>query len=176
MANTIMHEKQVPQSDANSRPRHKLVMGLAVMMTLSACEGENGKQAFGTILGATIGAIVGSEIDGGRNRGAGIALGMMLGSAFGGEIGRKLDEADRVMASNAYHNSMEYGVSGESSDWYNPDSGHSGSYTPQPAYKDQEERYCREYTQTVTIGGKEENAYGRACRQPDGSWEIVSDK
>ena len=32
--------------------------------------------------------------------------------------------------------------------------------------------YCRECQQTVVIGGREEDAYGVACRQPDGSWEI----
>lgn len=35
-------------------------------------------------------------------------------------------------------------------------------------------RQCREFLQTVTIGGRTEQAYGTACRQPDGSWEIVS--
>lgn len=35
-------------------------------------------------------------------------------------------------------------------------------------------RYCREFQQEVTIGGKTERAYGTACRQPDGAWEIVS--
>ena len=35
-------------------------------------------------------------------------------------------------------------------------------------------RECREFLQTVTIGGRSEQAYGTACRQPDGSWEIVS--
>ena len=32
--------------------------------------------------------------------------------------------------------------------------------------------YCREYQHTVTIDGKQEKAYGTACRQPDGSWKI----
>lgn len=31
---------------------------------------------------------------------------------------------------------------------------------------------CREYTQTVTIAGKEQQAYGRVCPQPDGSWRF----
>ncbi len=35
-------------------------------------------------------------------------------------------------------------------------------------------RYCREYQQEVTIGGRTERAYGTACQQPDGSWEIIS--
>jgi hypothetical protein len=35
-------------------------------------------------------------------------------------------------------------------------------------------RYCREFQHEVTVGGRRERAYGVACRQPDGSWEIVS--
>jgi hypothetical protein len=35
-------------------------------------------------------------------------------------------------------------------------------------------RYCREFQQSVTVGGRTEQAYGTACEQPDGSWEIVS--
>ena len=35
-------------------------------------------------------------------------------------------------------------------------------------------RYCREFQQQVTIGGPTERAYGTACEQPDGSWQIVS--
>lgn len=34
-------------------------------------------------------------------------------------------------------------------------------------------RQCREFQQTVTIGGKTEQAYGIACLQPDGTWEVV---
>jgi hypothetical protein len=35
-------------------------------------------------------------------------------------------------------------------------------------------RYCREFQQKVSIGGHSEEAYGTACMQPDGSWEVVS--
>jgi hypothetical protein len=38
------------------------------------------------------------------------------------------------------------------------------------------EPYCREFTKVVNIGGHMENAYGQACQQPDGSWQIVSDQ
>jgi surface antigen len=34
-------------------------------------------------------------------------------------------------------------------------------------------RYCREFQQTVAIGGRSEQAYGTACMQPDGAWQIV---
>ena len=33
--------------------------------------------------------------------------------------------------------------------------------------------YCREYQQTVEIGGQRQNSYGTACQQPDGSWKIL---
>lgn len=32
--------------------------------------------------------------------------------------------------------------------------------------------YCREFTQTVSIGGKIKESYGTACMQPDGTWEM----
>ncbi|MGB5473249.1 MAG: hypothetical protein WBQ78_07215 [Gammaproteobacteria bacterium] len=35
-------------------------------------------------------------------------------------------------------------------------------------------RYCREFQQNVAIGGRREEAYGTACRNPDGSWEVIS--
>lgn len=41
------------------------------------------------------------------------------------------------------------------------------------AYQSAKGQYCREYQKTVTIGGREERAYGTACRMPDGHWQIV---
>ncbi|MBI1309472.1 MAG: hypothetical protein GC129_06490 [Proteobacteria bacterium] len=38
----------------------------------------------------------------------------------------------------------------------------------------QDTSYCREFTQTITIGGKTQKGYGTACLQPDGSWELQS--
>ncbi|MGD2117219.1 MAG: hypothetical protein PVG66_02570 [Chromatiales bacterium] len=35
-------------------------------------------------------------------------------------------------------------------------------------------RYCREFQHEITVGGKKEQGYGTACRQPDGSWEVIS--
>ncbi len=52
-----------------------------------------------------------------------------------------------------------------------PDTGHYGTVTPQAAYQ-QGGYNCREYTQTVYIDGRSEQAHGTACRQADGSWQI----
>ncbi len=34
--------------------------------------------------------------------------------------------------------------------------------------------YCREYSQSVSIGGQRQSSYGTACMQPDGSWQVIS--
>jgi hypothetical protein len=53
------------------------------------------------------------------------------------------------------------------------DGGASGSVTTTRVGTSTSGRLCREFQQTVTIGGRTEQAYGTACLQPDGSWELV---
>jgi surface antigen len=69
---------------------------------------------------------------------------------------------------------LENSQTGEESRWRNPDNGHSGSVTPIRTLNEHG-RFCREYSNKVTIGGKTQEAYGKACRQPDGSWQIVQE-
>ncbi|MFC3674095.1 hypothetical protein [Ferrovibrio xuzhouensis] len=45
---------------------------------------------------------------------------------------------------------------------------------PAPAVAAAPEPYCREYRSTSTVDSKPVPSYGKACRQPDGSWKIVS--
>lgn len=47
------------------------------------------------------------------------------------------------------------------------------STTVTKAAKDND--YCREFIRDVIIDGKTVQAYGRACRQEDGSWKVVSE-
>lgn len=146
---------------------------VAASLTLGACaEGNN--EGFGTLIGAGLGAFIGHEI-GGHGDGAviGTMIGTMVGASIGNDIGRKLDERDILAMSRARYAALESSPSGTASEWYNPDTGNSGSFTPQPAYIDEGE-YCREYQQEIIIGGEVEKGYGTACRQPDGSWKIIS--
>lgn len=39
---------------------------------------------------------------------------------------------------------------------------------------DDDQPYCREYTQDVRVGGRLQRAYGVACLKPDGAWEIIT--
>ena len=50
----------------------------------------------------------------------------------------------------------------------------SGSVTATRDGRSTSGRYCREFRQQIKIGDRNEQAYGTACQQPDGSWEIVS--
>ncbi len=53
------------------------------------------------------------------------------------------------------------------------DRGASGSVTVTRDGTSSAGRYCREYNQQITVGGESQQAYGTACRNPDGSWEIL---
>ena len=73
-----------------------------------------------------------------------------------------------------FHKALEYARSNEATTWRNPDSGGFETVTPYKTYQTDSGRYCREFVKTVTIGGEQHQAYGTACRQPDGSWEIIN--
>ena len=146
----------------------------ALLVPLAACEGVT-KEGVGTLAGAALGAWAGSAIDDDGSGGViAVAAGTVIGGLIGQQIGRGLDKVDRMEAQRTYQSTLEYSPSGQVNSWYNPDSGNSGTVVAQPAYQNTGGTYCREFTQTVTIGGRVEEAYGTACRQEDGAWKIVS--
>ncbi len=152
----------------------KIALPVALVLGLAACEGQGAKQTGGTLLGAGLGALLGSQVGGGKGQLAAVAIGALAGAYFGSEIGKSLDNADRLAMRNTSQNALERNQIGQASSWSNPDSGHRGTVTPTRTYQAASGDPCREYQQTVTIDGKTEQAFGRACRQPDGSWKIVN--
>ena len=81
---------------------------------------------------------------------------------------------DAWMIQDSAQNSMEYAKTNQTTVWQNPDTGSTGDITPVLTYQNDQGEYCREYQQTVTIGGEQQQVYGTACRMSDGTWEIVS--
>lgn len=157
--------------------RKLMALATAGLMSLSvaACSSDAGqKEQVGTLLGAGVGALAGSKIGGGGGRDIAIAAGALLGAGLGNQIGKSLDRADRLAIQQTTQRSLESVPSGQTTSWTNPDSGNSGTVTPQPAYTNASGQYCREFQQTITVGGEQQSGYGTACRQPDGSWEIKS--
>ena len=129
----------------------------------------------GMILGGIVGAAIGSQVGGGKGRLAAVGVGTLIGALVGRDIGRTMDEADRAYATGSFGHAMEYAPTCSTITWNNPGSGSNGRVTPIQTYEPEPGRYCREFQQEVVIGGQIQDAYGTACRQPDGSWEIVTE-
>jgi surface antigen len=144
---------------------------LLMAFLLMGCESTGPKTAIGGLGGAAAGGLLAAALGG---KGPGIAAGALLGGLIGGALGDRLDAADRAQASVAASQALESVPTGHSVAWRNPDSGHSGVVTPVRTYQTATGQPCREYTQTITIGGARHQSYGTACRQPDGSWKLVS--
>ncbi len=151
------------------------VVLLASILLLGACAESGGpgtKQTIGGLGGAALGGFLGSQFGSGTGQLAFTAAGVVLGGLLGSEIGRSLDEADRQRAHEANRRAHSARL-GETITWNNPRSGNSGSITPLRDGTSTSGQYCREYQQSVTVGGKTESGYGTACRQPDGSWRVM---
>lgn len=145
-------------------------------LSMTACtttQGWGTKQTIGTGGGAVLGGLAGSQIGGGSGRLWATGAGVLLGALVGSEIGQSLDRADQTYMTQA-QSRVHTAPVGETIAWSNPQSGNSGSFTPIRDGRSSNGRYCREYQQTVSVGGRQQSAYGTACQQPDGSWEIVN--
>ncbi len=153
----------------------KLLIIISVFsLILTGCVSQPGeREGFGTLLGAGAGALLGSHVGEGQGRLVAVAIGTLAGALIGQDVGRTLDEADKIaMEQNAQY-ALEHAPTNTATPWRNPDSGNGGVITPVETYRAKTGKYCREYHQTVWIGGEQQQAYGTACRQPDGSWKII---
>jgi len=71
-----------------------------------------------------------------------------------------------------HNTALEGNRVGQTTSWNDPD-GKRHSVTPVRTYY-QGEVPCRDFRQTVEIDGQTEIMQGKACRQSDGSWRLVS--
>jgi surface antigen len=130
--------------------------------------GSCNRELIGQILGGATGGLVGSQIGDGTGRLIAVAAGTVVGAVIGGEIGRSMDKTDRLCVDQA----LEHAPDGSRIRWN--DDGRQYTVTPQGTRQNDEGQYCREYQMETEIGGRTQQAHGRACRQPDGAWKIVS--
>jgi surface antigen len=149
----------------------KFVAISLVISMLYGCAGH--KEGAGTAIGALAGGLLGSRFGKGSGNLAMMGVGALAGGFLGNRIGKSMDDTDKMMLEQTSKAALENAASGSTVAWRNPDNGHKGYVTPTNVFKNNVGEYCREYTQVVIVGGKEEKAYGKACRKPDGQWQII---
>lgn len=128
----------------------------------------------GQALGGTAGALLGSQIGRGTGQNYGIAAGTLIGSLAGRYIATEMTRDDEAALRRAQAQTLNAPL-GQQITWSNVASGNHGAVTTTREGRHQRTGdYCREYQTTVTVGGKTQEAYGTACRQPDGQWKVVN--
>jgi len=85
-----------------------------------------------------------------------------------------LTGVEQQAMADTFQYALENNPTSQTSDWVNPDTQRSGTVVPVKTFENAQGQPCREFVTTIIIADKEEQGYGTACRQPDGSWELVS--
>ena len=124
----------------------------------------------GALIGAAGGGYVGSTVGKGRGKLAATAIGTLVGAVIGHSVGDSLAQAEAVCFSQTF----EHAPDRETIAWRGSQNGSQYQVTPQKTVKTASGEYCREYTAKATVGGKQVDTYGTACRQPDGSWKLIN--
>ena len=84
---------------------------------------------------------------------------LLIGLVVGGILGYAINSAQQRDDYSYDRNTYSYDRNTYSQEVYTPPPAYSGSCLQE-----------REYQTTVIVGGREVDAYGTACLQPDGSW------
>ncbi|MGY8813138.1 MAG: RT0821/Lpp0805 family surface protein [Gammaproteobacteria bacterium] len=150
------------------------LIAIIIASTGCATNSYSERQSVGAVTGAALGGLLGAQFGGrgGSDKLATTAAGVFIGGLLGSEVGRSMDEVDRLKANEA-NNRAQAAPIGEKITWNNPQSRNSGTITPTREGSSESGDYCREFYQTVSIAGSTENAYGVACQKPDGTWRIA---
>lgn len=145
-----------------------VVLPLAFSFFCASCA-QVTNEGVGTVTGGVVGGLLGSQFGGGAGKVAAAAGGALLGAYLGGSIGKYMDRQDRMEMQRA----LETAPVGKTVAWTNPDNGNQYSVKPTRTYYNNEQP-CREYVTHAQIGGKNQQIYGQACRQADGSWKVAN--
>ena len=117
--------------------------------------------------------MLGNSVSRGPQRGAGTAVGAILGGVLGASIGKNLNCEDRSYAVDASYRGFEAGRPNSRYDWRSPRGDTYGYLQVGNYYQDRARGRCATYTQEIYVRGRPETARGRACRQPDGTWQMI---
>lgn len=122
------------------------------------------RDVVGAVLGGVAGALIGAH-----HGGTGATVGgAIVGVILGGALGEAIDMSDQA----CYGQVLEYVPNDQPVYWES--NGAQYQVTPRRTYRGAGGLYCREYQTSIYIDGYPQDAYGTACRQPDGSWQAAN--
>lgn len=148
--------------------RRQMEQPQGYMPSFDIGSGGCNRDLIGGILGAAAGGLLGAQIGDGRGQLAATAAGTVAGMLLGANIGRGFDRTDRMCMGQA----LEYAPENQPVVWQGSS---GGEYRMVPVRTYQSAgTYCREYQSVITVGGRRQQGYGTACRQPDGSWQVAN--
>jgi surface antigen len=101
-----------------------------------------------------------------------VPIAALAGPAVADSPGAYADD-DIWILEDCTQDCLESAETSETPDRPDPDTGATASATPIETFQNEAGQHCREFEQTVTIGGREQQAYGTVCRMPDGAWKIM---
>lgn len=144
------------------------LMTIVSLITVYGCAQQPGSEQSGAVVGGVLGGVLGSQVGKGSGKTAATIAGTIIGAVIGGNVGRTMDDVDRMKTAQVLENNRDH----QAATWKNPNTGNSYTTIPTRTYESAQSA-CREYTVEAIIGGKKEQVYGTACRQPDGSWKNI---
>lgn len=122
----------------------------------------------GQILGGVAGAAAGSQVGEGSGQTVATVAGALIGAVVGERLGARMEEDDRRYTAQV----LEENRTGETASWENPDTGNEFEVTPVETFEDSG-RPCREFEFRVETDNGSDVEERTACREADGTWEIV---
>ena len=164
------HHEDEDEDEGEGRPVYVVPAQPAYTPPYGISQNTCYRSAVGALVGAGAGAYAGNQVGKGGGKIAATIGGGILGALVGGAIGHWMDQTDQGCVGQV----LEHAQTGQAVQWTNPDNGAQYAVTPMKTYQAQGGGYCREYTAQATVAGRAQQTYGTACRQPDGSWQIVN--
>jgi len=163
----MLQKTQDRQRNLITGLRVSLIASLVSAVLMAACETmSHGEQ--GEVIGGVVGGVLGSQVGEGHGQTAAIIVGTLAGAIIGRHVGETMDDTDRMQTASALNDAR----TGTSTTWVNPDTGYQYTVTPTRTYETQSSP-CREFRLDASVGSEpDQEVYGTACLQPDGSWLI----
>lgn len=146
------------------------VLGLGLSVSLTACETIPTNEAIGAALGGVGGGVLGNMLPD-ENKELWTLAGVTAGAFIGREIAQYLNEKDQQSMAES---TLKAAETGKAQEWWNTDTGMSGSATAEPIKESDGDQKCSTISQSVTTpnGGTKKGTV-KACQGSDGVWTTV---